>query len=426
MGTGQHCWIAGVLGLWLVVGMLRTAPKAQNLRIVFFTMEYRHETFSGNGVYSTRQVKSLRSLGYSVLVVCAAPDGLQNDQAPDERIVTVPQHLWGSLRDDGPWEAFASGATEQGIVSAIHQFNPDAILAVDWHGYEAATRYRLKESPGAQRPILLLNYRVFSKDEVVDGVLRQMEARSAQGAAGAVALNFADEQALRELGAATTTTVLPAVREDVKAFALEAMSSASPRRLLVCCVRLAPEKNAFLFAQVVARLAPFLERERIEPVLCAPPKTSDPDYRARVIREFNSANVTNSRVVERFLGASDMATLHQRAILNFHPPTYDAYGMSIVEAAAFGTATMLHAPDSSSNVHVGAAEFLRPSRSEALGANLGAGIESVATSLKSALQDPSRLREVGVAAQKRALAWDESANAVAVVTFLIRVISGVG
>jgi Asp-tRNA(Asn)/Glu-tRNA(Gln) amidotransferase A subunit family amidase len=38
-------------------------------------------------------------------------------------------------------------------------------------------------------------------------------------------------------------------------------------------------------------------------------------------------------LIESFLGPEDMKTLLSSTVLNFHPPTYDAYGMTVVEAA---------------------------------------------------------------------------------------------
>jgi hypothetical protein len=44
-------------------------------------------------------------------------------------------------------------------------------------------------------------------------------------------------------------------------------------------------------------------------------------------------------VIERFLGAQELAWLYTRARLNIHPALHDAYGMTVVEAAAQVTQT---------------------------------------------------------------------------------------
>lgn len=41
-------------------------------------------------------------------------------------------------------------------------------------------------------------------------------------------------------------------------------------------------------------------------------------------------------IEERFLGPADLARIFSSTALNFHPPLYDAYGMTVVEAASQG------------------------------------------------------------------------------------------
>ncbi len=43
-------------------------------------------------------------------------------------------------------------------------------------------------------------------------------------------------------------------------------------------------------------------------------------------------------VEERFLGPADLARIFEATVLNVHPPLYDAYGMTVVEAASQGGA----------------------------------------------------------------------------------------
>eukprot|EP00965_Chrysotila_dentata_P138576 4583662-Pleurochrysis_carterae.AAC.2 len=41
-------------------------------------------------------------------------------------------------------------------------------------------------------------------------------------------------------------------------------------------------------------------------------------------------------IIDSFLNPAGLASVLSRCALNFHPCAYDAYGMTIVEAAAFG------------------------------------------------------------------------------------------
>lgn len=48
------------------------------------------------------------------------------------------------------------------------------------------------------------------------------------------------------------------------------------------------------------------------------------------------AAAPNAVVEERFLGPQDLAHIFAATALNVHPPVYDAYGMTVVEAASQG------------------------------------------------------------------------------------------
>ena len=43
-----------------------------------------------------------------------------------------------------------------------------------------------------------------------------------------------------------------------------------------------------------------------------------------------------------FGGAAELAAVWRETLLNIHTATYEAYGMTIVEAAAFGVPSLLH------------------------------------------------------------------------------------
>ena len=97
-----------------------------------------------------------------------------------------------------------------------------------------------------------------------------------------------------------------------------------PAPAQVCCVRLAREKNALLFADVVVELAPFLVQQGIRPLLCG--AAADGEYAAKVKARLQQAAV-EVRVVDSFLGPPQLAEIYKSAVLNFHPCHYDAYGM---------------------------------------------------------------------------------------------------
>ena len=214
---------------------LTSAPA----RLLLVTLEHRFSTFSGNGVYSTSQARALRAAGHSVLVVCAAPGANLPKDVVDgqEVVIRVPEENWGSLQVDGPWQEFADGFERDAthaILDAVRRFAPDAVLAVDWHGYEAAQRLSVFMHSGddptrahtaSSVPIIALNYRVFSRESTTPRRVRELEARAAREAAVTVALSSPDEKELRLLGAVETTVVAPALRADVRAAAERVMVS---------------------------------------------------------------------------------------------------------------------------------------------------------------------------------------------------------
>jgi len=157
-------------------------------------------------------------------------------------------------------------------------------------------------------------------------------------------------------------------------------------------------------------------------------------------------------VEERFLGPAALAELLAATRLNVHPPSYDAYGMTIVEAAsqarrppppllavAAVAARCLHpilppaatarlklplscspapAQGAPSLVHpggaVGAVDLLRPECGEVFTADMGAesgSVAALAAEVERLLRDPSGLRRVAAAASARARSWSEEANA---------------
>lgn len=143
---------------------------------------------------------------------------------------------------------------------------------------------------------------------------------------------------------------------------------------------------------------------------------------------FLSANVPGATVVSNFIGPDELATLQRGALLNFHPPKYDSYGMTVVEAAAFGSPSLLHAPpehrvaadnregqdSGSSSGGVGAAELLRPNRGESFHVDLEQPAGVVAEAVKALLSDRAQLCDVGQAAQRKALSWTVRDNAKAI------------
>eukprot|EP00041_Stephanoeca_diplocostata_P019778 m.430313 g.430313 ORF g.430313 m.430313 type:complete len:221 (-) comp21394_c0_seq1:68-730(-) len=189
------------------------------------------------------------------------------------------------------------------------------------------------------------------------------------------------------------------------------------RRFLTCCVRVSPEKNPMLFADVVYHLRTYLTQHNVIPLLCAPKPngTAVPteDYRACVVQRFMSANVPGARLIEEFLNVEQLAEIFDETLLNVHPPVYDAYGMSVVEAAALGAPTILHHNDTSI-ASIGAAELLDPKQGASFAADMSStdGMQA-AQSVQAVLEqllDPAILARASERGRALALSWDAASN----------------
>ena len=129
---------------------------------------------------------------------------------------------------------------------------------------------------------------------------------------------------------------------------------------------------------------------------------------ASEVRSRVKAACPSAVILEQHLGPDEMAAVFNRTYINVHPCAYDAYGMSIVEAAAFG------APSLVNKNGIGALALLKEA---CFDLNLeGDGAAAVAAYF---LSDAGTLRQgyersrghnaVAAIAKERALGWDEAA-----------------
>jgi hypothetical protein len=107
------------------------------------------------------------------------------------------------------------------------------------------------------------------------------------------------------------------------------------RHYLLCCVRLSPEKEPARFVDLAAELSRrgALRALRVTPVVAGAGWDSPhgAQLACRLERE-----VPEAEVLRDFMGGAELAELYSHTALNFHPPLYDAYGMTVVEAASQG------------------------------------------------------------------------------------------
>lgn len=117
--------------------------------------------------------------------------------------------------------------------------------------------------------------------------------------------------------------------------------AARRRRYITSVVRLSPEKGAHRFAELVGALAPTLHRLGLVPLVAG--AVGDAAYAERVLAQLRAA-APEAEVVTSFLGPPQLRELFGATALNVHGALSDAYGMTLVEAAAFGAPSVVNVP----------------------------------------------------------------------------------
>jgi glycosyltransferase involved in cell wall biosynthesis len=111
------------------------------------------------------------------------------------------------------------------------------------------------------------------------------------------------------------------------------------RRYLLCCVRLSPEKEPERFVALATELQArgAWAELAVTPYLVGPSKSAYAEDLKRRFREQVPAGI----VQETFLGPRELAAVFAKTALNVHPCRYDAFGMTIVEAASQGAPSIM-------------------------------------------------------------------------------------
>lgn len=462
------------LGTMLLLRRSRNSAITTSMEILVLTYEFTYSPFSGNGVLARSLVKGLLSCGHRVVVCCCKPhpevpgisadNPIDSDRLKVEAVELSASDGWRRLDDTSAWQRYTDGVAKaavqgrlsfsQGPATFGPSSAPAAVLAIDWTGCAA---WRRIQSAFPKTRMLYVNFRVYSSG-LSSGEAASRAAwhdeREAEALAAAdriLALSVHDQASLQSLQSsrhaareARTPAIgllLPCLRGDMQALAqqpaemlakrlppavsarLDAMTAPStlapttsaswswardgsqPRRLLVCGVRLSAEKNPMLFARVIDRIATKLEARGVVPLLFG--ASAEPQYAGEVKQLVQRAG---GLVLEQFLGPEDMAALYAVTRLNFHPCLYDAYGMSIVEAAAFGAPTVVN-----SGGTIGASALLGLDAG-CIGIGLTAGdagkgdeVATLASRLLEVLDDAESLKRVARIGRERALGWGEEA-----------------
>ena len=273
-------------------------------------------------------------------------------------------------------------------------------------------------------PRALALFRVFSRS---DARHEEVERKAVDGAGGIIALCADDADfATRALGSKTKPTVMnPPLRADVAVLAKRVMEEPTSReyrrRYLTCAVRASEEKEPHRFVAAVeamAKAGAFSDGTLI-PLLCVNENILKSSAYARELKSRFVACCPDARVVEKFLSPEELGEIFSETVLNVHPCRADAYGMTCVEAAAFGAPSAIHAGGA-----VGASEFLRPGI-ESIAVDVTASADYFAEEICKVIAD-ERTAAIARNAATRALEWDESAFGIALFNYLENLAAATG
>jgi JmjC domain, hydroxylase len=400
----------------------------------------------------------------------------------DANLLSIPLPVWSRLDLECSWKEYAQGCGAPAIVKAVVNFEADVVLGVDWHSYlanknlsealEAEIICSSSSSPSKIRlpPYACSNYRVYlrslSDTDKDYKVLRNLEGDSLLQGICAFVLSASDKNFVENnyhnfsnpLLASSQLqpppppvhVILPALRADLAALPLPSdikpteepkqQEQQKERKFLLCCVRASPEKEPHRFVNLICELQKrgFFNKYGVIPLIAGagwkvttsnnmnhlgfPTSPKPREHYILDLRHKIQSQVPCCQVIENFLGPIEMADIYSQTVLNIHPPLYDAYGMTVVEAASQLVPSLV-----AHKGHIGATDLLRPERKEIFVTDMEDTIENLANVVEHLFENGygygsgggrELLKKVGEKAAVVARRWSEEANAAAVIKVL--------
>lgn len=407
--------------------------------MIYITIEYRHlDLFSGNGICARSQVHALSNLGIQVLVICGRPQSSITNESSTTNITikSIPLKQWFTTDINSSHHQFAQKTANILQQLQLHSF--DACFAVDWTAMNMYTYLNQQTKDTIKNlslPLIYLNFRVYSSmkdtEESDHTFYRNAESQAVINAisnnGGVVSLSPVDNHSLQNMVHHLETyqhdlfqVVLPMLRTDFCTIANrdkgQILDFQRKRMFFVSLVRLSEDKGPHRFVNLlesIQRHDPhFWSRTGIVPLLCG--AESQPEY-AKHLKARLTKNVPECLIMDTFLGSEQLALLLQNSVLNFHPALYEAYGMTIIEAAAMGCPSIVH------HTGIGAMQLL-PQHDSVESVDVNDPI-ALMNCVKTLLHDPMRRKKIAENAYDRAVGWTEVEHVKALLNFVQHLIS---
>lgn len=397
--------------------------------LVYIALEYcLADLFSGNGVASRSQIRGLTSIRPSLHIHIIAgrpphPSPLHpSDTPPNTHLHTLPLASWKTTDRRADHISFARNAGAL-LNSLLPTITPKAIIVVDWTG--AAV---LASLGSVRPPVVYVNFRVYARMEDVSADDRafyeQREAAAVQATletGGAImALSGADCNALEALSGmkGRSKVILPMLRAEFQTICPPPVGG-ERRKYFSCLVRFSREKAPDRFVDVCCRINEieegFWDRVGILPLMAG--AESQPEYASCVKAHFKA--VKCGIMVDEFLNPAQLASVMGESVLSLHTSLYEAYGMTIVEAAAFGCPTIFH------HSGIGAEQLLSPAKGAAIATDLE-DVDVVARlcmALMGTEEGKEELRRIGDVASAAARSWTEEDHAASLLDLVEQCVS---
>lgn len=440
--------------------------------LFLITYEFCFSTFSGNGILARSLVLSLLQRGVFVTVWCAKPpsnnEGSDSNNGKDHPI-EVPEvsqeqkdrlqvlhttissrSLWHRLDEESAWSDFTWESLSPYFVTVALEAmkKASAIIVIDWTGHHAwkTTPFCDTTTTTVERKKLVyMNFRVFSsgvKNEAKRKWYDEKERQCVNQADLVVALSGKDKASLFDMQVENANqkpaiqVLVPPLRKDIENLAIQHANSDLPTSLFLdhmpqearkalpyingsrvprkffvaCVVRMSPEKNTLRFVRFVKKMKSFLMERNWVPLLAG--SASDVVYSKQVKNELKTLCGNDCVILDSFLPPEALAAIFSCTILNFHPCSYDAYGMSVIEAAAMGVPSVVAAGNTvGASKHVGNGASIEVRLADAQ--DVDQISDEAVGEIMDKLDDTTRLDAIGMEARKRALAWGEKAYGIA-------------
>jgi glycosyltransferase involved in cell wall biosynthesis len=283
------------------------------MKIVIVTLEYLPHGISGNGIYAKIVVDALK-LNHNVMVATS----VLSDAAPQSEIYSVPVSALRGLDDIENMEFIVEGLKR---IEGLYKFNPDMVIGVDWHSIPIC----LALLGTCDCKFVWMPFRIYSYSNK-SKTIENLEKLGVSNAHAIIALSDVDSKLIKGLFGYSAVVVSPPLSE--KMFSESKDAKHLRRDIILVISRVSPEKHIENIIRALPKVDPNLS-------LIVAGHISDKEYEEG-LRALSRRLGVEERVA--FLGRLSqrhIVELYSHAKVYVNPSTYEPFGLSIVEAAAF-------------------------------------------------------------------------------------------